>query len=33
LTALRSRPVCINCGNHRALTGTICYGCLTSRGT
>jgi hypothetical protein len=31
--ALGNRPLCINCGKHRALMGSVCYGCLTSRMT
>jgi hypothetical protein len=32
-TVLSNRPVCGICGNYRALFGSLCYGCLTSKRT
>lgn len=29
--AIYSRPICPNCGEHRALNASICYGCLFGR--
>jgi hypothetical protein len=31
--AIYSRPICPNCGGHRALHASICYGCLFSKAT